>query len=477
MTTTVRLSPVKGIRFQSTPYIAFSPATRYAHAHGHPEAAPRDWIKLNKGHGSRHDGDRAPFSLWDEATQDYREPSDWEMAWLEKEFKAEVITQWPMIILETNHPPNPLPLTVACVAAVFIPRSDELANPHEPQRIRITNNYANAQLEDPMPFKLPKWKNPTESQMVAIGDHMLSLMGVRAITYIWPSIIVELYAEDGKTYGDRTLPGRVGGCGVVYYHKADSYWTAMTSHARERLITPSSTTQDTTNYAINNLHMTPGVRLASSGFTQTGKPTQSLATSAGILVQKEQEGDPHLTVAYHGFSESNDVYHPSPETGLKIGEVTERAMAQDVDFVRLNTSIRFANYPYFEAQAPKRILRYADIVQGAWYAADGMSTGKVAFFAIGARNRFPPRPDGHVRIPNSRWSLDTAWTCTGATGGGLRDGLCGAPLVHEDETNGGVAGFFQLAGQTYAFCPTLDWMIDRGWKVSCLAATKPAVKM
>ena len=55
----------------------------------------------------------------------------------------------------------------------------------------------------------------------------------------------------------------------------------------------------------------------------------------------------------------------------------------------------------------------------------------------------------------------------GPTGGGVADGLCGAPIVDDDPNcGGGVAGFFQLSNGSFCFAPVLDEFIDRGWAVA-----------
>ena len=46
----------------------------------------------------------------------------------------------------------------------------------------------------------------------------------------------------------------------------------------------------------------------------------------------------------------------------------------------------------------------------------------------------------------------------------VKEGLCGTPIVHDDE-GGGVAGFFHLTNGKQSFSPILDDLINQGWAI------------
>lgn len=56
---------------------------------------------------------------------------------------------------------------------------------------------------------------------------------------------------------------------------------------------------------------------------------------------------------------------------------------------------------------------------------------------------------------------------TGASAGTTNDGLCGAPIVDDDDDvgDGSVAGVFQLANIEKFLSPIVDEIIYRGWNL------------
>lgn len=192
-----------------------------------------------------------------------------------------------------------------------------------------------------------------------------------------------------------------------------------------------------------------------------------MATTAGILVKSTFNTDaPRLTVANHGFLSTNNVFHPTVE-GVKIGEITERFEALDIALVQLYPSISFSNLQYFEAKAPRRLLRSNAVSArvGSWCSLDSMSSGLVFARITGVKIKPAVRPSG-VAIPAIELHTEHIMQLMGPTGGAVTEGICGAAIV-VDEEDGGVVGFFQLGeeGGDWATCPALDDLIDRGWSV------------
>ncbi|PKY07996.1 hypothetical protein P168DRAFT_6147 [Aspergillus campestris IBT 28561] len=194
----------------------------------------------NIGYGSRHYADIAPFSLWDGDSSTFRPPAAHESQWIFDTFSAVSVNFfWPRIIIETATPPSPTPLTIACVAAIFIPVGSKYTPP-------ITNtNYSNHRMADPIPahFHWPKWQRPTKEQSRVVWERLGQIMNIEAVNFIPPIIIIEL-RHDEREYSKRSLPGKVAGRIAVYHRGPPSFWETI-PHTRERLIKSSDALQDT----------------------------------------------------------------------------------------------------------------------------------------------------------------------------------------------------------------------------------------
>ncbi|KAL8857989.1 MAG: hypothetical protein Q9178_005449 [Gyalolechia marmorata] len=439
--------------------------------HGHPQQPiTTNIIKTwtgPKGFGARHQYDDAPFSLWNSAAEDFRFPTSEEEAWLCSQYPDSRITfRWPTLIIETNMPPNPLPLTVAGVAAKYVPppEVDNVVIPGlvtDNLPIQITNDYMNMKSSiDPLPFRLTKWKRPTSEQQRAIVDVISNICNPHYVHVLFPYIIVELY-EDGRCYGAGSLPRTIGGCSAVYHHQKKSIFEGMTVHGVPKLIQPSANVQDTSDYLQAYHVLNPGVRVSSAQMTNIGQwATVAVGTTAGILL-RNNHGQQRLTVAHHGFLHSDDIYHPT-EAGTNIGVIDERFEHLDVALAKLNPSINYDNSTYFESKRPRRLLRHDEIELGAWFSIDGVSTGLVSLRTIGITMEVPPRPPGTTKIRYTNLNLFDGF---GQMNTILRNGICGAAIVEENVDDGGVAGFFHLGNGGWALSPCLDELIDRSWSV------------
>ena len=362
------------------------------------------WTDLRKGLGSRHLLDKAPFSLWDDSSQDFHEASETEIAWLQQTYHAAVLTfEWPTLIIHSDNPPNPLPLTVACVAARFVPAA------HIWKSRVINNGLSNPRIPDPMTFRIPKWTEPNDDQVHKITATLMELANIQAINFTGAFIHVEL-KHDGRTYQRHSLPGRVGGTSTLYHLGSEGFWSNMTDHALTRLIDPSNELQaelggDRSNYLQHGLGvLQPGVCLGSSPTTTAGTYTDSrMCTSAGVRL-RDSAGNIVVAAANHGFMDSDEVYHPTTITGEKIGDICERWPAQDVAMVKLRPSIQFSNVENFEATTPRRLLRLSETSYGQWCSADGISCGIVFLEregrrVVGPEYRTDERVTSGVNIP------------------------------------------------------------------------------
>ncbi|KAI9759727.1 MAG: hypothetical protein M4579_002112 [Chaenotheca gracillima] len=435
------------------------------------------WTTLKQAYGSRHMYDIAEFSLWSDEKQDFRRPEHLEMQWILQAYQAvDVLLIWPEIHIITETAPNPLPLTVGCVAARFLP-----ANWVEKSDFsRVNTSYANPRLPNPVSFILPRWTSPNDEQKRSILLGLLNLANVKAVTWLGPSCYVELHTGDDRTYGRHSLPGMVGGKRTTYHHSDVDLWVNdMGDLARARAIDPGAVTtgprlQDRTNYLeVGAGVLQPGVRLAGSLNLRSGQfANVEQSTSAGVRLRKNR-GKVVMTAANHGFLETDEVYHPSVLHGSKVGDIVERWLAQDIAMVQLIPSVGVKNEEYFEATAPRRLLRASEAATGGWCSVDGMSTGLVFLQRTGERAVQIHLQEAAPGIANHtvEYEGEMLFSTFGPNGGAAAAGVCGAPIVEEDDPEqewfggGGVCGFYRQGNAFMAITPALDDLINSGWEI------------
>ncbi len=415
--------------------------------------------EIKPGFGSRHVADDTPFTLWDCTNSDFRTPTDAEWNWLSKRFNAsKIVLEFPDIIITTNVPqPQPIPLTVAGCLVRFIPPDVALPTVLPLGKFRP---YSSANL-NMFPFPLPKFRFPTLDQRSTIVDALQEKINLRAVYFVPPLIIVELSATDGREYERKTLPGKAGGLNIMYHHGEESFWSKSREAGYARLITPTATASDSTNYLHTEpFKLSPGVCVSSAaGAPGTAWPS----TSAGILIQRGAER--RLTLANHGFQHGDEVFHPEPTSGRRIGQIRIRLPPHDLALAELDPSITFDNQRYFEAPTPQRLVDHTAIQAGDWFECDGMSTGRIDLCARSLGALCPNKdfqPD--MKIPYKNWEIDLQFSAFGTLGVNVQDGTCGAPLVDE---SGRVAGMLRSVDDTGMFASTasLDLLIREGWAV------------
>ncbi|PLN82298.1 hypothetical protein BDW42DRAFT_167033 [Aspergillus taichungensis] len=311
----------------------------------------------NVGYGSRHYADIAPFSLWDEESSAFQHPTDHESWWIFETFDAVSVSfLWPRIIIETATPPSPAPLTVACVAAIFIP----IGSRYTP--LATKTSYSNPRMADPIPiqFRWPKWKRPTKEQCRAVWESLGQIMNVEAMNFIPPIIIIEL-RHDEKKYEKRSLPGKVAGRIAVYHHGPRSFWETV-PQTRYEMMMPSNAVQAT----------------------------------------------------------------------------------------------------YSQAHKPNRLLRSTEFSDNVWCTMNGMDNKLMYLRTDGVRLRQAQH------LPFSEFLTENIFEYIGQEGTQLEIGVCGAPIVIDDDYDvqgGGVVGFFQQGrhGSRWALSPCVDDLIEGDW--------------
>ncbi|MCJ1239519.1 hypothetical protein MMC14_007515 [Varicellaria rhodocarpa] len=443
-----------------------------AGSHAHPDLP----IWLNPmGYGARHMNDKSPFSLWDESKQDFRDPTRSEWEWLLRTYDTAVIhLVFPNIIFEVATPPTPVPLTVASVSAIFIKEGDEI-----PKEFYGDAPYENYRLPDPCPtIRWPRWSDPRREQMVAIAEALSGLANIRALNFLPIKIIVELDYADGCKYDTESLPGVVAGVTTTYHHAELDIFANLKDHARERYLDPKPylgtshfsgvgpLPQDGHNYLLDPAWgvITPGMRVTTGELINVGGyATLIQSSTSGVRVRKGTKD--RMTVSAHSFLYSNDVHHPDHYESDKLGVIMERYESLDVAMVLVNPSYasQITNSSYFKAEAPRRLVRADNLMQGALFEVEGMSTGLVMLQSQGKIMKKPPQPSGHPPTPFTRWRVRNVFRFSGTSNSELLGGLCGAPYVGIG--SGDVAGFHHLGGGDWASCAAVDDLVEEGWDV------------
>ena len=436
-------------------------------SHAHPE--PPKWIGP-QGYGCRHVHDKAPFSLWNQSDRRFLPPTKDQGAWICANFSA-CGMGWMLhfMYIETDQPPEQVPLTLGCMPVLFVGKGEA---PRSPTPSAM--HYANPRVKDPCPqISWPRLSNPQKHQKTAVLSYLAEIVNPRAIYFLPSMMVVELALNDGRSYQTHSLPGTVAGRTTLYHHSETPFFHSMKDLHRERRLDPAKwefpelgpLPQDCTNYLLEPPSLlTPGVRLSSGrGAKGTIYENTSQATSAGVRLRNSKTGQDVVTVAHHGFLYSNEVYHPTGEDGVRIGEIIDSRPELDVAFMRLTPSEfhKFTNSVYFSAEKPTRLAVEADIAQGSWSEVDGMSSGLVSLLFEGLVSFEPERPPGHAKIPFSEWKSNILAQVFGAVNNRMVDGISGAPIVGCN--TGQVQGFFHLGSGYYALCATLDDLVAEGW--------------
>lgn len=483
MTTLVRLSPtvrdMQGLSPYSNVYTGSPSPTRKSKqeqsqstvslTNDHPQQAPR-WTNTGSP-GAKHANDDAPFLLYDHSKGRFTGPNTEQCMWMFERYKVKKVTyREPFLICSTLTPPVPVPLTIGGMPAIFSPPDyDEFSVAHD-------DVYANPRVPDPCPLVTwPVGQFPVKSHMISIIQAMSSIASIRKIHFLRNGMIIELKFGDGRVYAERSLPGVIGKKGTRYYHNSESLFSKMHEYTRERVLDPlqyligtapgtGTSLQDTTDYLMNTSLITPGIRVSSGPLMSTGQwATTTMSTTCGIRLRKGPRTC--VTVANHGFLQSDEVYHPSA-TGSKVGDIVDRYPELDVALMKMAPSeaSKFSNSSYFQAEPPLRLATIESAVKSnGWYEVDGMSTGLLSLFFYSRSMEEPVRPPNHPLIPVSKWIEQSTHRIFGSSNQVLREGVCGAPIVNVD--NGEVVGFFHRATGTWMESAGLDDLIAEGWEV------------
>lgn len=431
-----------------------------------PVAARETQFKSKQpGFGSRHIHDDAPFTLWDSVKAEFREMLPEESEWVFKKYNARrILIEYPDIFIQTDSPPDPIPLILAAAIVRFYPLDVTL---HTTIPRGSFFPYSTTQREDLLGYPVHRYEIPTDNQCLEIIEKLKKETSIRSVHFLPPVIIVGLHANDGRHYGRKTLPAKAGGLNIAYHHSEEGFWKGQSQLSYARLTTPSNQVSDNSDYLEQSpFQLSLGVCL-SSGLGQGNDMFKETwqSTTAGVMVQRGSER--RLTVADHGFKPSQAVFHPSP-SGRRIGEITTRWPAWDLAFVEIDPSISFKNARYFAAPSPTRLIVAEDeLLVGDWFEVDGISTGRIDMMARG--RTYNHHPDDATRqsmmpIKYQEWDVSTIYSMFGPTGGKIQEGICGAPVVDEGGRVGGFFGFLDESG-LWAATASLGFLIHQGWSI------------
>ena len=167
--------------------------------HAHPD--PPRW-QGPRGFGARHINDHAPFSLWNEEKQDFRNATTQEARSIAETYNAERLEFHDyLMIVETSNPPKPVPLTVAGIPVIFVPPGQRL------NYMIGSAPYVGPRVRDPCPhLSWGRMQTPKTSQMADVISVLMQLVSIKRVHFLPTSIIVELVYGDGRVFSNRSLP-------------------------------------------------------------------------------------------------------------------------------------------------------------------------------------------------------------------------------------------------------------------------------
>ena len=138
------------------------------------------------------------------------------------------------MVIETSDPPQPVPLTVACVPTIFVP-------PGQPRKYLMgLAPYVGPRVRDPCPhLSWGRMQTPTNSQIADVISVLMQFVSIKKVHFFPTSIVVELVYGDGRVYTNGSLPAFMAGLMISYHHDSVPFFESMKDHTRERLVDPS----------------------------------------------------------------------------------------------------------------------------------------------------------------------------------------------------------------------------------------------
>jgi hypothetical protein len=354
---------------------------------------------------------------------------------------------WPFVVIAGVSPPTK-PVTVKGLVPCFVKSLEDFKYaPGIPGNPRIL---------DPVP-RIPAETIIGYTEMEkTLGTIINATLPIHSLS-LYYGHIWSIEVDTDKMSLDK-LPGRVAGRVAL--------WSKFDNGGHRNLARPTrgkdplpDVTNDDTDYRIDGL--CPGIKVCGLSY----------ATSAGALLVNSRTGEERLSVANHGWKHHEYmVYHPNlPHI---IATIDEKDHDYDVALAKLAPDL-FTNLSYFGSPVPKHFITTGQVDQhvkpASFFACNGFTTGQVWMFWQGRRLDVINVPAGEYKMHRSLiFHVDPSEIL--ATGGTPVNGICGAPVVHQEESDiaildGACCGFFSWWSGVSAFVPCTDSLLARGWEI------------
>ncbi|MCJ1354381.1 MAG: hypothetical protein MMC33_004369 [Icmadophila ericetorum] len=443
-----------------------------------PDEATRRWT-IFQGFGSKHYLDKAPFALWDDETQEFREPTKIEHAWIVNEYLAsQVHAVWPFIFVQTEVFPNPLPLTIGRTYAVFLHTVDlDVEDEYNSIPGLISDpkvKYSSTDLAPLADTALARWAWPSLEQLETVVHDLRQHCSVKAITFfLGGKIFVELDTDNGRTYASSSLPFRIAGICIFYHYCPMIHWRFIDPQNPEKR---SDKEEIERAGRLSGFKGDDGPRILGPGF-----PIESYVTNTPIKdVEEQWTSTAGVKISHAGTGKERITMHlPRHQTGArvwyqswKVGSLIEAYDEKDVGLVRLELDEGgdFRNSSSINTPAPSRLLTWTDIVAGRPFAVGGLNHGIQNAFARGFNIDLDPTLPKEVRaritpevMKNARWIFQVL----GRLGKRMSDDACGAAIVEDDVDYAGVAGFYSMGLKGWIVASAFDELVEEGWGLAC----------
>ena len=397
----------------------------------------------------RKPDDPMPFSLRNPYNGKVRRPTNEEFLRIKTQFPecTGYRISSPILVLQCPQPPDTTPLTVAGLPTVFVSDMRDYDD--------LGGLLGNPTMNDigGTAFWVEENRYPSFTLLESAFKKLSqSLPNVVKLQYRYAHWIVTL----SSSYFDlSSYPGKFGKRAVVYTWPGQSK-----SYSRPRLMTSSATTSgDITDY--RTFGLTPGVKVIG----------EKMATSSGVMVQNGEEK--RLTLADHGFEDTDEVHHPDVLSHWLIGTVELRFPLIDVALCRFVTPLNYSNKQYFTANPPKRLVTTSfideSVTKVAWFEAEGFTSGRVHMLYSGPAVGYPAlKHKPYIETPYLLRTYQLEYF--GPEVGDAQEGLCGAPVVYEEnddeDYDGIVLGFIWMQCGRDLIVAAVDELVESGWELA-----------
>ncbi|GBF59674.1 hypothetical protein TMEN_1450 [Trichophyton mentagrophytes] len=198
----------------------------------------------------------------------------------------------PSLSRKGDTPPRPLTLTIAGVAALFVPDAPICTG------VSVNTAYASPRVPDPSPVILKRWMAPTRRETDLILKSLARLCNVKAINWFGLYCYIELHTDDGRSYKRHSLPGLVAGKTTTYHHSVHRFWDepenlGLIRRIDSRVSAAISPLQDYSTFGPVGGRLTDGIR----GAPIVKEVSSRTADSGGDVCGMFCSGDEFIAMA------------------------------------------------------------------------------------------------------------------------------------------------------------------------------------